>query len=98
MIKLINVAKAINQGDIPIINPVRGDDLIDKVFDGVNIFLLFAGILAAIYLIYGGVLYITAGGDAEKATKGRTAVINAIIGIVIILLSLVVMRYVTGAF
>ena len=47
-------------------------------------FLVLAGAIAVIYLIYGGILYITAGGDAEKATKGRTALINAVIGIIII--------------
>lgn len=58
--------------------------------------LFFAGAIAVIYLVYGGLLYITAGGDAEKATKGRTAVINAIIGIVIILLALVIVSWVSG--
>lgn len=61
-----------------------------------NWFLIIAGAIAVIYLIYGGVLYITAGGDAEKATKGRTAVINAIIGVVIILLALVIVSWVNS--
>lgn len=57
-------------------------------------FLIAAGVIAVVYLVYGGILYITAGGDAEKATKGRTAVINAIIGIIIILLAYVIVRWV----
>lgn len=57
--------------------------------------LVVAGSIAVFYLIYGGILYITAGGDGEKATKGRTAVINAIIGIAVILLALVIVRWVT---
>lgn len=56
--------------------------------------LMLSGILAVIYLVYGGILYITAGGDAEKATKGRTALINAIIGIVIIALAFVIVQWV----
>jgi len=60
----------------------------------VNWILVIAGALAVIYLVYGGILYITAGGDAEKATKGRTAVINAIIGVVIILLAYIIVRWV----
>ncbi len=62
----------------------------------VNFLLLLAGIIAVVYLVYGGLLYITAGGDAEKATKGRTALINAVIGIVIILLALVIVTWVNG--
>lgn len=97
-INLVSNVKAasIQPGDVPGITPVKGGDLKALIFDGINIFLWVAGVLAAVYLIYGGVLYITAGGDAEKATKGRTALINAIIGIVIILLSLAIMRYLTA--
>lgn len=76
------------------LSPKSGSDLTGIIKTGINLFLWVAGILAVIYLIYGGVLYITAGGDAEKATKGRTALINAIIGVVIILLSLVILNYV----
>ena len=59
-----------------------------------NWILFLAGIIAVIYLIYSGILYITAGGDAEKATKGRTGVINAVIGIIIILLAYVIVTWV----
>jgi len=58
--------------------------------------LTLGGAIAVIYLVYGGILYITAGGDAEKATKGRTAVVNAIIGIVIILVALVLVTWVNN--
>lgn len=54
-----------------------------------------AGALVVVYLIYGGIMYVTAGGDAEKATKGRTAVINAVIGLVIVLLALVIIKWVS---
>jgi len=52
-----------------------------------------AGAIAVIFLIYGGVLYITAGGDQEKATSGRTAIVNAIIGIIVIALALVLVNW-----
>jgi len=58
--------------------------------------LILAGAIAVVYLVYGGILYITAGGDAEKATKGRTAVVNAIIGIVIILLAVLIVNWVVS--
>jgi len=59
--------------------------------------LYIGGALAVIYLIYGGVLYVTAAGDQEKATAGRTAIVNAIIGIVVIALALVLVSWVSGA-
>lgn len=49
-----------------------------------NWLLALAGLLAVAYLIYSGILYITAAGNPDQAKKGQQGVINAIIGIVII--------------
>lgn len=95
MFNLIEKAKAITASDFNPINPLSGTrSLPDIIATAVNVVLWFAGVIAVIYLIYGGLLYITAGGDAEKATKGRTAIINAVIGVIIILLALVILNYV----
>ena len=95
MFNLIEKVKAISAGDISPIEPARGTTFDIKVFivRGINWFLYFAGALAVIYLIYGGILYITAGGDQEKATAGKTAVINAVIGIIIIALALLIVAW-----
>ncbi len=53
-----------------------------------------AFILAVIFLIYGGFRYILAGGNEEGAKAGRTAIFNALIGIVIIVLSFIVVQIV----
>lgn len=95
MFNLIGKAHALAAGDFSPINPIPGNrSLVAMIVIGVNTLLWFTGVIAVIYLIYGGILYITAGGDAEKATKGRTAIINAVIGVVIILLALVILTYV----
>ncbi len=49
-----------------------------------NWMLALAGLLAVAYLIYSGILYITAAGNPDQAKKGQQGVINAVIGIVII--------------
>ena len=46
-----------------------------------------AGVLAVVYLIYSGILYLTAGGNPDQAKKGQQGIINAIIGLVIIALA-----------
>jgi len=95
MLDLIGRAQAVTARDFVPISPIPGSTgLMDIIARTVNAVLLLAGAIAVIYLIYGGILYITAGGDAEKATKGRTALINAIIGIIIILLALVIVVYI----
>lgn len=95
MFNLIGRAQALDLPHIPIIetgqNLTGSEGIISTVLTWV---LVLAGAIAVIYLIYGGLLYITAGGDAEKATKGRTALINAIIGIIIIALAILIVQWV----
>ena len=55
--------------------------------------LAIVAIIAFVYLIISGVNYITAGGDAEKATKARAGILNAIIGIVVVVLSYFILRF-----
>ncbi len=52
--------------------------------------------VAVIFLIVGGFRYITAGGNEESVEKGKSSVINALIGIVIIVLSYVIVNVVAN--
>ena len=61
-----------------------------------NWVLAIAAAVAFIYLVISGINYITAGGDAEKATKARTGILNAIIGIVVIVLAFIIIRFAIG--
>lgn len=58
--------------------------------------LYFAGILAFIFLVYSGILYITSGGSADQQKKAQSGLISAIIGIVIITLSYAILRAVNN--
>ncbi|PIX30025.1 hypothetical protein COZ63_01930, partial [Candidatus Berkelbacteria bacterium CG_4_8_14_3_um_filter_42_13] len=49
-----------------------------------------------IYLIYSGIIYITAAGNPDAAKKGQQGVINAIIGIVIIIAVYFIIRVAMG--
>jgi hypothetical protein len=58
--------------------------------------LLLAGIVAFLFVLYGGFLYLTAGGDAARAETGRKYITNAIIGIILIFISYSVVRFIVG--
>jgi len=58
--------------------------------------LAIAAVIAFVYLVMSGISYITAGGDAEKATKARTGILNAVIGIAVIALAYIIMRFAIG--
>lgn len=66
----------------------------------INWALAIAFILAVIFLIYGGFRYILSGGNEESAKSGRTAIFNALVGIIIVVLSYVIVqivyRFVSG--
>lgn len=52
-----------------------------------NFVLSFLGLAAIVVIIYGGFLYVTAGGEQEKADKGKKSVYYAVIGIIVVLIS-----------
>jgi Type IV secretion system pilin len=52
--------------------------------------------IAILFLIIGGFFYITSAGNEETAEKGKGTALNAIIGIVIIILSYVVVNVVAN--
>ena len=95
MLELISKAAAVDitGAKITMLGSGSLGQIINRVVGWV---LILAGVIAVIYLIYGGLLYITAAGDAEKATKGRTALINAIIGIIIIALAYLIVVWVNN--
>lgn len=63
----------------------------------INILLAIAGLVAVVFLIIGGFRYITAGGNEETAEAAKTTITNAIIGIVVIILSFVIVRIISNA-
>jgi hypothetical protein len=69
------------------------EDLIVRVL---RVLLFFAGGIAVLFLIIGGYWYITSAGNEEQAEKGRKTLINAIIGIVIIVLSYVIINVIVN--
>lgn len=58
----------------------------------IQLMLFFAGAIAVLFVIIGGFMYITAGGNEEQAEKGRKALTNAIIGIIIVIMSYAIIR------
>jgi PKD repeat protein len=60
-------------------------DLKDFIITVVNWALTFLGLISVLVIIYGGVLYVTSGGEEEKTQTGKKAIQYAVVGILIIL-------------
>lgn len=59
----------------------------------IGIILVVAAVLAVLFLMYSGIVYITSAGNAERAKAARAGIINAIIGIIIILGAFFIVRF-----
>lgn len=53
-------------------------------------------LIAIIMLIYGGIRYITSGGDSKKVTDAKNTILYAIIGLIISFLSYAIINFVIG--
>lgn len=71
----------------------REGDLVAMAIYLLNQGIAFIGIIAVVFLIIGGVGYITAGGDDSKTEKANKTIINALVGLAIVLLSGFVVQF-----
>lgn len=69
-------------------------DLRDVVINIINILIGMLGVLLLLLIMYGGFLWMIAGGNDDQAAKGRKIIGNAITGLLVIFLSFAVTTYV----
>jgi len=93
-----NIAKGVNDA--------AGGDACSSVTDSgagslqavakkvVNIFSIIVGIVAVIFVIYGGFRYITSGGDSGSVGNAKNTLIYALVGLVIVALAQLIVHYV----
>ena len=66
----------------------------------ISLLLYFSGILAVLFVVIGGIMYIISGGNEEKVKEAKKTLLNAIIGVVIITMAYaivsVIMNLVNG--
>jgi len=70
----------------------NGKTALNVVNVAINILLLIVGIVSVVMLIFGGFKFITSGGNAEGVKQGKSTIIYAIIGLVIVVLAEVIVH------
>ena len=77
--------------------PVAPLPIICTIFQTIKIILAAIGFgIAVIMIIWGGIQYMTAGGDPEKAGKARKMIINGLIGFAIVFAAIFILALVQG--
>ncbi len=69
----------------------KANDIIKTV---INIFSLIVGIVSVIMIIFGGLKYITSGGDSNNVSSAKNTIIYAVIGLVIVALAQFIVQFV----
>ena len=60
----------------------------------INILLSMLGIIFLLVVLYGGLLWMTAGGNDDQAAKGRKIIGNGIIGLIVIFVAFAITTFV----
>jgi|AntRauTorckE6833_2_1112554.scaffolds.fasta_scaffold44394_2 hypothetical protein len=60
----------------------------------INVFSLVVGVISVIMIIIGGLKYITSGGDSGNVTGAKNTILYAVIGLVVVALAQVIVRFV----
>ena len=77
-------------------NPTSFDDLSSFILNLVNFAVEFSVLIAVIALIAAGFKYILAMGDEDKVEDATKSLVFAIIGLVIVFIAPLVVRYITS--
>ena len=80
-------------------NPTTGAGCInpnDMITSTIQWFIAMAGIVSAIFVVYGGISYTTSGGDPNKLQKAKQMIIYALIGLAIVGLAEFITAFVSG--
>lgn len=97
-----NITEQVQQGTCLSVNgdcPADGDaetkvnNIITTV---INVFSLVVGVVSVIMIIIGGLKYITSGGESNNVTSAKNTIMYALVGLVIVALAQVIVRFVLG--
>jgi hypothetical protein len=72
----------------------NGSGLTHVIRTVIRIISLVAGIAAVIMIMIGGLRYTTSGGDSSKVAGAKSAIMYAIIGLIVVIFAQIIVRYV----
>jgi Zn-dependent protease with chaperone function len=88
--EIVNGLQVINKAEIGL---TRADPR-ETAVKIINVALGFLGIIAVIIVLYGGFMWMTAGGNEERITKAKQILTAGVIGLVIIIMAWAIARFV----
>ena len=77
------------------INEVSSEQLVGNIL---NLVYFIGGIIAVIVIVIAGLTFVTSSGDAARIKKARTAIFDAAVGLVVIMVAFTLTYFVIGRF
>lgn len=77
---------------------LNASDLGRVITNAINFLFVVAALLALVFLIIGGVKWLTSQGEKEGVNKARETIVAAIVGLVIIFLSYLIVNFILNLF
>lgn len=75
-------------------NNTSKDGLPNAVIAIINVIISISGILAVLFIIVGGVQYMTSQGDVAKIQKAKHTILYAVIGLIIVILAFAIVNFI----
>ena len=89
----------VNNGNLASCDPVTGVGCTDPgvlVENLISWFTRIAGLVSAIFLVYGGITYVTSSGDPGKTKKAKDMILYSLIGLIIVALASIITAFVSN--
>jgi hypothetical protein len=75
-------------------NPITCDTVTCVFVQVIRVIFGIVALLATVMFVYGGLLFLTSGGNTERVQKGKDTLQWSVIGIVIVITSWIIIRFV----
>jgi len=73
-------------------------DILTLVANGIRIGTAFAGALAVIFIVVGGIFYVMSSGDPGRVRRAKDIITNSVVGLVITALAYTIVSFIAGNF
>lgn len=64
----------------------------------VNVMLFIVGVLSVIMIIFGGIRYVTSGGDQAKVTSAKNTIMYSVVGLIVAIVAYALINFVVDTF
>jgi hypothetical protein len=78
--------------------PCTVQDLFLLVYVVVNYLISMAGLVALLFIVWGGIQMLMARGDSGKQGEAKKTILHAVMGLVLVLMTYMIIGYVAGLF